>query len=207
MTYDQSGVNDGANSGTNSALHLWVAILLALLLLVLWFMGYGPGGSKCQPEAATATLTAPASPQAVVPSAPPPVEAAMPPPVAVAAAGTAAAVTATTTMAAVAGAPAAKLYFGVDKTDLPEQTDKTLGEVVAYLKANTGTKASVSGFHDPSGSVARNEELALNRARAVRGALEKLGIPKERVAMQKPQQTSGTGKPAEARRVEVSVVR
>jgi K(+)-stimulated pyrophosphate-energized sodium pump len=202
MTNDRSGVyggsQTGANSGTRSALHLWVAILLALLLLVLWFMGYGPGGSKCQPAA---TVAAPAA-QIAPPSAPP-----APPPVAVAAAGTAAAVTSAASMAAVAGSPTAKLYFGVDKTDLPEQTDKTLGEVVAYLKTNADAKASVSGFHDPSGSVARNEELALNRARAVRGALEKLGIPKERVVMQKPQQTSGSGKPAEARRVEVGVVR
>ena len=110
-------------------------------------------------------------------------------------------------MTAVTSVPAAKLYFAVDKTDLPVKTNDTLAQVVAYLKANSDAKAAVSGFHDPSGSVARNEELAVNRARAVRGALDQLGIPKERVVMQKPQQSAGTGKPAEARRVEVSVVR
>lgn len=197
MTNYQTGANDGTKSG----LHMWVAILLALLLLGLWLMGYGPGGSKCAPVAATA-MTVPATPQ----PAPPPVEPVTAPPVAAVAAG-AAAVATTAAMATVTSVPAAKLYFAVDKTDLPDTTSATLAQVVAYLKANPDAKASVSGFHDPSGSAARNEELALNRARAVRGALDQLGIPKERVAMQKPQQTSGSGKPAEARRVEVSVVR
>ena len=199
MTNYQTGANDGTKSG----LHLWVAILLALLLLGLWLMGYGPGGSKCAPAAATA-MAAPAA--APVQSAPPPVEPATAPPVAAVAAGAAAAAT-TAALATVTSVPAAKLYFAVDKTDLPDDTTATLAKVVAYLKANSDAKASVSGFHDPSGSAARNEELALNRARAVRGALDQLGIPKERVMMQKPQQTSGSGKPAEARRVEVSVVR
>ncbi len=203
MTNNQSG----ANNGTNNGLHMWVAILLALLLLGLWFMGYGPGGSKCQPAAATA-MAVPATVPTQTPLPPPlpRVEPAVAPPVAVAAAGAAAAAS-TAAMATVTSVPAAKLYFAVDKTDLPDTTNATLAQVVAYLKANADAKASVSGFHDPSGSAARNEELALNRARAVRGALDQLGIPKERVMMQKPQQTSGTGKPAEARRVEVSVVR
>jgi K(+)-stimulated pyrophosphate-energized sodium pump len=199
MTNNQSGANDGSKNG----LHMWVAILLALLLLGLWLMGYGPGGSKCQPVTATA-MAEPAAPP--VKAMPPPVEPATAPPVAVAAAGAAAAAS-TAALATVASVPAAKLYFAVDKTDLPDTTNATLAQVVAYLKANSDAKASVSGFHDPSGSAARNEELALNRARAVRGALDQLGIAKERVMMQKPQQTSGTGKPAEARRVEVTVVR
>jgi K(+)-stimulated pyrophosphate-energized sodium pump len=77
--------------------------------------------------------------------------------------------------------------------------------VVDYLKANQGAKASISGFHDPSGKKARNEELALNRARSARGALERAGIARERIVMQKPQVTTGSGGAAEARRVEVAV--
>ena len=198
MTNYQTGASDGTKSG----LHLWVALLLALLLLGLWLMGYGPGGSKCAPVAATAMAVPAAPPQ----PAPPPVESVTAPPVAAVAAG-AAAVASTAAMATVTSVPVAKLYFAVDKTDLPDTTNATLAEVVSYLKANSDAKASISGFHDPSGSAARNEALALNRARAVRGALDQLGIPKERVLMQTPQQTSGPGKPAEARRVEVSVVR
>jgi K(+)-stimulated pyrophosphate-energized sodium pump len=109
--------------------------------------------------------------------------------------------------AALAGAapPAAKIYFALDKSVVPADSADRLKDIVAYLKANTKAKAVVSGFHDPTGSLARNEELALNRARAVRGALERAGIKNDRVMMQKPTVTTGDGPPEEARRVEVAV--
>jgi K(+)-stimulated pyrophosphate-energized sodium pump len=167
-----------------------VAAVLAALLALLWLMGFGPGGSQCKAPMAAAAPASPAAAPPVVAPAPAPAVAAAPaaPPV-----------------AAAALPPAAKVYFGLDKTDLPADVQTTLGEVVTFLKGNDAAKASISGFHDPSGSKAHNEELALNRARAVRGALEQAGIPKERVIMQKPAETTGTGKPEEARRVEVSV--
>ena len=107
--------------------------------------------------------------------------------------------------APVAPPPAAKLYFALDKTALPQNTVAALLPVVEYLKANDGAKASISGFHDPTGRRARNEELALNRARAARGALERAGIARDRIVLQKPQVTTGSGGTAEARRVEVAV--
>jgi outer membrane protein OmpA-like peptidoglycan-associated protein len=64
----------------------------------------------------------------------------------------------------VASVPEAKVYFGFDKTDLPVDIGKTLAEVTSYLKANTSAQAFVSGFHDPSDRVARNEDLGKNRA-------------------------------------------
>jgi K(+)-stimulated pyrophosphate-energized sodium pump len=183
-------------SNSGYGLHFWVALLLALLLLAMWFMGYGPGGSKCVPAAAVSAVTTPAITQpAVTAPAPAPAVAA------VAAAPVAAAV-----MQAVTSVPAAKVYFALDKTGVPADTDKTLGEVVAYLKANSTAKASVSGFHDPSGSKQHNEDLAKNRAIGVQAALDKLGIDSDRVILQKPVETTGSGKPADARRVEVSIV-
>ena len=104
-----------------------------------------------------------------------------------------------------AAPPAAKLYFPLDKVTLPQNTVAALLPVVEYLKANEGAKASISGFHDPTGRRARNEELALNRARAARGALERAGVARDRIVMQKPQVTTGSGGAAEARRVEVAV--
>lgn len=88
---------------------------------------------------------------------------------------------------------------------MPRDVDSKLAEVVAYLKANGGAKALVSGFHDPSGDKAHNEELATNRAVAVRSQLEKLGIASDRVVLAQPAVTTGTGPNWEARRVEVSV--
>jgi K(+)-stimulated pyrophosphate-energized sodium pump len=203
MSSNQNVVDTGSRNG----LYKWVAIILALLLILLWWMGYGPWGSKCNPglaEAPAPTAATPA-PIAAAPTPTPAPVAKAPEPAAAAPAAPPAAPT--LTMKPEASVPAAKVYFGLDKTNLPGDVDKTLAAVVAYLKTNADSKASVSGFHDPSGDKAHNEDLALNRARAVRGELEKLGIPNDRVIMEKATETTGTGKPAEARRVEVTVVR
>ena len=79
MTVTQNDSGRSARSG----LHLWVALLLALLLLVSWFMGYGPGGSKCAPLAqagvagvagaaavSSSAQSAEPAPAAVAPAAP-----------------------------------------------------------------------------------------------------------------------------------------
>jgi K(+)-stimulated pyrophosphate-energized sodium pump len=188
--------NTSSNSGYGF-LHWVVAAILAIALIVLWLTGCGPGGSRCGSKAAAvvaapaAVAVAPAAAPAVVP-APTPAPAAVAPAAAV-------------EYKRVASVPAAKVYFGLDKTDLPVDTDKTLAEVTSYLKANSSARAYVSGFHDPSGSVARNEELAKNRAKGVAQSLEKLGIVKEQIVLQKPSVTTGTGEAKEARRVEVSV--
>ncbi|MBM4262897.1 MAG: OmpA family protein [Deltaproteobacteria bacterium] len=100
---------------------------------------------------------------------------------------------------------AAKVYFALGAAAVPKGTPDTLKDIVAYLKTNTASKAVISGYHDPTGNKAQNEELAKNRAKTVREALQKAGIGEDRVVMQKPQETTGTGNDAEARRVEVSI--
>jgi outer membrane protein OmpA-like peptidoglycan-associated protein len=65
--------------------------------------------------------------------------------------------------------------------------------------------AVVSGYHDPTGDAAHNEELAKNRAEAVKNALTAAGIPEARIDMQKPVVTTGGGSPEEARHVDVTV--
>lgn len=101
--------------------------------------------------------------------------------------------------------PAAKIFFEVGKNDLPNDAGDTLKPVLEYLKANSASKATISGYHDPSGDKAQNEELAKNRAKALRAALTAAGIDEARIVMQKPQETAGSGDPAEARRVEVGI--
>lgn len=156
-------------------------------------MGYGPGCKYCQEPSKE-----------------------MAAPMGAAGVETASAVAAPTTTPTAAEAPAtptvpvdapptAKLYFDVGKTALPADTDTTIAEVVAYLKAHEGAKALVSGFHDPTGDAAANAELAKGRALAVIAKLTSLGIAVDRVVGEKPQSTTGTGTLSEARRVEVSV--
>jgi K(+)-stimulated pyrophosphate-energized sodium pump len=108
-------------------------------------------------------------------------------------------------VAATAAVPAAKLYFAVGVAEVPADAGKTLEAIVAYAKANPTAQLAVSGFHDTTGSQATNEEIAKNRAMAVRDALKNVGIAEERVELKKPMVTTGTGGPEEARRVEVSV--
>jgi K(+)-stimulated pyrophosphate-energized sodium pump len=157
-----------------------VAILLALAVILLWIAGYGPGGQSCRPApAATSAVAAPAA------------EAASAAPMA---------------GAPVPAAPAAdKLYFALNSADLDADNKAKLSRFADFLKANPSASAVLSGYHDPSGDLARNQELALNRARAVRAALGEAGIAENRVEMAKPAQTAAGGPPEEARRVEISI--
>jgi outer membrane protein OmpA-like peptidoglycan-associated protein len=107
--------------------------------------------------------------------------------------------------AAVMPPPAAKLYFDTGKTALKNDTNTNLAPIVEWLKANANAKAVISGYHDPRGNQAINEELAKNRAKAVRDALKASGIDEARIEMRKPQSVNGGDDLTEARRVEVSV--
>lgn len=194
--------NQHMDTGAWGAFRRWfyiIALALAALLALSWLAGYGPGGSRCKVPVASSAPT-PTAPVAATPVAPTPAPA---PAVATAVATAPAAVGAQ--VPAAETVPRATVYFALDKYDLPMDTDKTVADVATYIKANVGSKANISGFHDPTGNQAHNEELALNRARAVRGALEAAGVPRDRIVMDKPQQTTGTGTAREARRVEVTI--
>jgi outer membrane protein OmpA-like peptidoglycan-associated protein len=102
-------------------------------------------------------------------------------------------------------APAATVYFEVDQSALPAGSETALSSVIGYLKSSPGSTAVISGFHDPTGDAAANEELAKNRAMAVRDALIAAGIEDTRINMEKPVATTGAGTLEDARRVEVSV--
>jgi photosynthetic reaction center cytochrome c subunit len=99
----------------------------------------------------------------------------------------------------------ANIYFEVDRFDLPADASATLAPLVAFLKSNPGAIAVVSGYHDPTGNLEHNLELARNRAFAVRDLLVRQGIAQPRIDLAKPVETTGDGSLEEARRVEVSV--
>ncbi|TAG49506.1 MAG: sodium-translocating pyrophosphatase [Betaproteobacteria bacterium] len=127
-------------------------------------------------------------------------------PAAAPAAPVAAAPAAAPAAAAPAGKPAAaKLYFASGKIDTPTEAAKVMEPIIAFMKANPDSKAAISGFHDSTGSVATNEELAKNRAKAVRELLKGAGIAESRAELKKPEVVAGGADNAEARRVEVSI--
>jgi K(+)-stimulated pyrophosphate-energized sodium pump len=182
-------------------------INIVALLIVPIFGASDHGGAATAANAAptklenkaasTASMTAPASTVAtastVAPaSAPIAVPAVVPAPV-------------TTPAAAAAKPAAAKIYFASGVMALPADAAKTLEAVIAAAKGNTSAKLAVSGFHDATGDKAKNEELAKERAKAVRDALKTAGIAEDRIEMKKPELAVGSGDNAEARRVEVSV--
>ena len=105
-----------------------------------------------------------------------------------------------------ASGPMAKLYFDSGKAELPGDAATALQSVVDFAKANAAAKVAISGFHDETGNPAANEELAKERAKAVREALKAAGVAEDRVEMRKPQVTGGGADNKEARRVEVSVI-
>jgi outer membrane protein OmpA-like peptidoglycan-associated protein len=96
-----------------------------------------------------------------------------------------------------------KFYFASGKSTLAAGGAEALGQVVKEVAA--GKRAVVSGFHDSTGSTAVNAELAKQRAIAVQGALQSLGVAGAKIELKKPEQLQGTGSNAEARRVEVAV--
>ena len=96
-----------------------------------------------------------------------------------------------------------KFYFASGKADVADGAAAALREVVAGV--NQGKKAVLSGFTDPSGDPAKNDELAKQRATAVRDVLKAAGIAEDKIDLMKPETVTGTGNMAEARRVEVKL--
>ena len=117
-------------------------------------------------------------------------------------------------MVAAAPAPAAapvivldvvKLYFVTGKADLPADAAAKLAPLADKAKAS-GKKVKVSGYHDATGDLAANQELAKQRAIAVRDQLKAAGVAEDKVELAKPELTQGSGDNAEARRVEITLL-
>jgi len=99
----------------------------------------------------------------------------------------------------------AKVYFDIGSAQLPADAGAQLAGVAATLAGDASTRASISGYHDESGDAAVNAELAKQRAQAVQQWLVDQGIAGDRLVLDKPILATGSGDPAEARRVEVVV--
>jgi outer membrane protein OmpA-like peptidoglycan-associated protein len=94
-------------------------------------------------------------------------------------------------------------YFATGKADLAAGAVAVLGDAIAAAKA--GKRLVISGFHDSTGDPAFNIELAKRRALAVRDALVGAGVAESSLELRKPEETTGSGNMAQARRVEVVI--
>jgi outer membrane protein OmpA-like peptidoglycan-associated protein len=95
-------------------------------------------------------------------------------------------------------------YFATASADIAPGAAEALAIVIKGVES--GHKCVVSGFHDITGDAALNEELAKRRAETVRDVLVGLGVPADKIELQRPPVTAGTGNNAEARRVEVKLI-
>jgi K(+)-stimulated pyrophosphate-energized sodium pump len=98
-----------------------------------------------------------------------------------------------------------KVYFELGKQELPADAGAQLAALADMLKANPSARVDISGYTDPSGDAAKNAELAKERAKAVRDALEAAGVAQDRINMKKPETVTGSGSAEQARRVEVNL--
>ncbi|WP_439586871.1 OmpA family protein [Hydrogenophaga sp.] len=96
-----------------------------------------------------------------------------------------------------------KFYFASGKADLAPGALDALADAIRAAKS--GKRLTLSGFHDATGDPAFNAELAKQRAMVVRDALVGAGVAETAMELKKPEQTTGSGNNAEARRVEVVI--
>ncbi len=109
----------------------------------------------------------------------------------------------------VASAPAntAVVYFPVGSPALAADSGQALEPLITVLKGSETSRVAISGFHSATGDAAQNDELAKQRAFAVRDALKAAGIAEDRIVLEKPQTTEAnvSGEDPRARRVELAV--
>ncbi|MDO8903476.1 OmpA family protein [Hydrogenophaga sp.] len=174
--------------------HRVVAVVLILIILLAVGLALGIGIHKTRSGGMPASVSASVAPAAA------PVEA-------LATAGTVA--------SAASAAPRSEdasivvedgvvvFYFATGKAELASGAVAVLGDAIAAAKA--GKRLVISGFHDSTGDPAFNIELAKRRAMAVRDALVGAGVAESSVELNRPEETTGSGNLAEARRVEVVI--
>jgi len=98
-----------------------------------------------------------------------------------------------------------QVFFATGQAAVPPDGVAAIDAAVAALKAAERGSLVISGFHDASGSAAKNAEVAKRRALAVRDALVAAGVATERIRLEKPQVTLDGGDPKQARRVDISL--
>ena len=109
--------------------------------------------------------------------------------------------------AATTGLAPATVFFAVGSAALTDEGSKVLVGLASSMKTSADAKVAISGFHSAAGSLAQNQELAKQRAFAVRDALKAAGIPEDRLVLEKPMQTEAnvSGEDPRSRRVDVAV--
>lgn len=106
-----------------------------------------------------------------------------------------------------AGDLAGTLFFATGSAAIGADGQVALEAIRGAAAAAPAHRLVISGFHDASGDPAFNHDLAKQRAIAVREALAAQGVDRARIALRKPESTTGGGADdPQGRRVEVHLV-
>ena len=108
----------------------------------------------------------------------------------------------TPTATAMSGLPA-NVYFDAGSATLSDDARKAITGAADAAK-QAGGKVELTGYTDKTGDPAKNEELAKNRAVAVKDALVAAGLAESAIAMKPPAFVAGSGNDNEARRVAIT---
>lgn len=173
----------------------WLIGLGALLGGLAVFRGCDKDAGAPENKAVVAPAVKAPAPQAAAPAV-------RPAPASAPAAAPAAPAAAATTMLP------AKIYFAVGAPNPEGPSIATLAQAAIAVK-NQGVAVDITGYTDSTGDVAKNQELAKQRALAVRDRLIAAGVPEGKINMKPPFSitTTGTGSDAEARRVEITLAK
>jgi len=98
------------------------------------------------------------------------------------------------------------VFFGSGSAALDANAQQLVRAIVSAQMAS-GPVLEVTGYVDRRGDHAANVELARRRAVAVRDALFQAGMAGDRVRLKPPADVVGSGRDAEARRVEIALAR
>ena len=96
----------------------------------------------------------------------------------------------------------ASVFFDVNLATIGDEGRKVIAAAAAFVK--TGAKIDLTGYTDKTGDAARNEELAKERALAVKAALVAAGVPESSIGMKPPAFVTGATEDRMARRVDIT---
>jgi cytochrome c oxidase subunit 2 len=97
----------------------------------------------------------------------------------------------------------ASVYFETGSAAIGAEGSATVAGVASIVAAEGGNVA-ITGHTDKTGDAAANEELAKQRALAVRDALKAAGVAEANIVMQPPMFVTGAVNDREARRVDIA---